>query len=62
MSLFYNLIQPAKETEFRIASLREEVKPLSVLAYVVVQGDSLWSIANAQNIELDTLVGSNTSQ
>ena len=53
-------LEEVRTRQFRIASLREEVKPLSVLAYVVVQGDSLWSIANAQNIELDTLVGSNT--
>ena len=53
-------LEEVRTRQFRIASLREEVKPLKVLAYVVVQGDSLWSIANAQNIELDTLVGSNT--
>jgi len=52
-------LEEVRTRQFRIASLREEVRPLKVLAYVVVQGDSLWSIANAQNIELDTLVGSN---
>jgi murein DD-endopeptidase MepM/ murein hydrolase activator NlpD len=29
------------------------------VAYVVVAGDSLWSIANSQNLEVDTLIGSN---
>jgi LysM repeat protein len=36
------------------------VQPLKVLSYVVATGDSLWSIANSQNLEVDTLVGSNT--
>ena len=46
--------------QMRVAVLKEKVEPLKVSAYVVVQGDSLWSISNSQNIELDTLVGSNT--
>ena len=45
--------------QMRIAAIQEKVEPLKVSAYVVVQGDSLWSISNSQNIELDTLVGSN---
>ena len=53
-------LEEVRTRQFRIASLREEIRPLKILSYVVVQGDSLWSIANAQNIELDTLVGSNT--
>lgn len=55
-----NTLEEVRTRQIRVASLREESKPLKVLAYVVVQGDSLWSIANAQSIELDTLVGSNT--
>ena len=53
-------LEEVRTRQFRVASLREEIKPLKILSYVVVHGDSLWSIANAQNIELDTLVGSNT--
>ncbi|MDR1620784.1 MAG: LysM peptidoglycan-binding domain-containing M23 family metallopeptidase [Synergistaceae bacterium] len=44
----------------RVAALREQVQPLKVLSYVVAAGDNLWSIANSQNLEVDTLVGSNT--
>jgi murein DD-endopeptidase MepM/ murein hydrolase activator NlpD len=43
----------------RVAVLREQAIPLQVVSYVVAAGDSLWSIANAQNLEVDTLVGSN---
>lgn len=46
--------------QMRVAAAKEKVEPLKVLSYVVAPGDSLWSISNAQNIELDTLVGSNT--
>lgn len=53
-------LEEVRTRQARIAALREKVEPLKVSAYVVVQGDSLWSISNSQNIELDTLVGSNT--
>ncbi|NLL37053.1 MAG: LysM peptidoglycan-binding domain-containing M23 family metallopeptidase [Fretibacterium sp.] len=53
-------LEEVRIRQARVAALREEVKPLKVSAYVVVAGDSLWSIANAQNLELDTLVGSNS--
>jgi len=43
----------------RILALREQVKPIEVTSYVVVAGDSLWSIASAQSLEVDTLIGSN---
>ena len=43
----------------RVAAAREQVEPVKVTAYVVAQGDSLWSIANANNLEIDTLYGSN---
>ncbi|MGI6253316.1 MAG: peptidoglycan DD-metalloendopeptidase family protein [Aminivibrio sp.] len=43
----------------RVAAAREKVKPVKVTAYVVAQGDSLWSIANSHNLEIDSLYGSN---
>ena len=36
-----------------------QTKPLSIIAYVVKGGDSLWSIANSFNLDIDTIVGSN---
>ena len=52
-------LEEVRTRQMRVAALKEKVEPLKVSAYVVVQGDSLWSISNSQNIELDTLVGSN---
>ena len=46
--------------QMRVAATREKLEPIRTRSYVVAQGDSLWSIANSQNVELDTLVGSNT--
>lgn len=43
----------------RILAAKEQVVPVKVKAYVVAQGDSLWSIASSQNLEIDTLFGCN---
>lgn len=43
----------------RVVAAQEEVVPVKVSAYVVAQGDSLWSIANSQNLEVDSLYGCN---
>ena len=53
-------LDEVRTRQMRIAASTEQLEPIRVKAYVVAPGDSLWSIANAQNIELDTLVGSNT--
>lgn len=53
-------LDEVRTRQMRVAATKEKVEPLKVKSYVVAQGDSLWSIANSQNIELDTLVGSNT--
>jgi murein DD-endopeptidase MepM/ murein hydrolase activator NlpD len=52
-------LEEIRTRQARVAALREQKKPLKIISYVVAQGDSLWSIANAQNLEVDTLVGSN---
>ncbi|MDR1979657.1 MAG: LysM peptidoglycan-binding domain-containing M23 family metallopeptidase [Synergistaceae bacterium] len=52
-------LEEVQTRKARVAALREQVQPLKVLSYVVATGDSLWSIANSQNLEVDTLVGSN---
>jgi murein DD-endopeptidase MepM/ murein hydrolase activator NlpD len=52
-------LEEVRTRQARVAALREQAKPLKIASYVVAQGDSLWSIANAQDLEVDTLVGSN---
>lgn len=53
-------LDEVRTRQMRVAAVKEKVVPLKVSSYVVARGDSLWSISNSQNIELDTLVGSNT--
>ena len=53
-------LDEVRTRQMRVAATKEKVIPISLASYTVSQGDSLWSISNAQNIELDTLVGSNT--
>ncbi len=43
----------------RIAAAQEKVVPVKVTAYVVGAGDSLWTIASSQKLEIDTLFGCN---
>ncbi len=43
----------------RLVAAREKVLPIKITAYVVAEGDSLWSIANSQSLEIDTLFGCN---
>lgn len=45
----------------RVIASRTELQPIEVKTYVVREGDSLWSIANEMDLELDTLVGSNNN-
>lgn len=58
--LIEDTLAEVRTRQARVAALREQVVPLKIVSYVVAAGDSLWSIANAQNLEVDTLVGSNT--
>ena len=53
-------LDEVRTRQMRVAATKEKLEPLKVKSYVVAQGDSLWSISNMQNIELDTLIGSNT--
>ena len=39
--------------------LEKQGKPLSLTQYAVQPGDSLWSIANKFDLDLDTIIGSN---
>ena len=52
-------LEEVRTRKARVAALREQVEPIKIISYVVAAGDSLWSIASSQNLELDTLVGSN---
>ncbi len=45
--------------QMRVAAVKEKVEPIKIKSYMIAKGDSLWSIANSQNIEVDTLIGSN---
>jgi len=45
--------------QMRVAAVKEKVEPIKTKSYMIAKGDSLWSIANSQNIEVDTLIGSN---
>ena len=53
-------LDEVRTRQMRIAATKEKLEPIKTKSYVVAQGDSLWSIANSQNVELDTLVGSNS--
>ena len=59
-SKIHDTLDEVRTRQMRVAAVNEKVVPLKISAYVVSQGDSLWSISNTQNIELDTLIGSNT--
>lgn len=52
-------LDEVRTRQMRLAAKNEKVEPIKTKKYTVAQGDSLWSISNTQNIELDTLVGSN---
>jgi len=52
-------LEEVRTRKARIAAQREQVKPVQITDYVVNVGDSLWSIASAKNLEVDTLIGSN---
>ena len=43
----------------RVVAAQEKVSPVKVTAYIVAAGDNLWSVANSQNLEIDTLFGCN---
>ena len=52
-------LDEVRTRQMRVASTKEKVEPIKTKSYVVAQGDSLWSIANTQGVELDTIIGSN---
>lgn len=55
-------LDEVRTRQMRVAATKEKLEPIRTKSYVVMPGDSLWSISNTQNIELDTLVGSNSSK
>ena len=58
-STIEDTLDEVRTRQMRVAATKEKLEPIKTRSYVVAQGDSLWSISNSQNIELDTLVGSN---
>lgn len=53
------VLEEVKARKAKLAEKRNRVKPLEIKKYTVVNGDSLWSISNTFNLEIDTLFGSN---
>ncbi|MDR1741836.1 MAG: LysM peptidoglycan-binding domain-containing protein [Synergistaceae bacterium] len=53
-------LEEVRGRQARVAAARQKVVPLTTKTYTVKQGDSLWSIAGAENLELDTIIGSNS--
>jgi murein DD-endopeptidase MepM/ murein hydrolase activator NlpD len=54
-----NTLAYVKKLKKAEEDLKKRGKPIEVTAYVVKQGDSLWSIAAEFGLDLDTIVGSN---
>lgn len=52
-------LDEVRTRQMRVAAGKEKVEPVKTKSYVVAKGDTLWSIANTQGIEVDTLIGSN---